>query len=224
MRKIIIALTILAFFTCLILGLFASNLIPGLDQTSDSKSAINSPASPFQHNILMVHVDSLLAENPQLVSVWGAILYFPEPKIILQLLYPLDFDQDATIRASFALTAAKDPVSGFLKKINQTTEIQWDHFLVVDQQTMATILTEMTLATGVKVNDPSAMDGQAEITFYKQVCAAIFDQGKYFLNDFVWSEIIPMHIRTDLPVDTALVIWEKLSSTPNPIQCHVYEE
>jgi hypothetical protein len=224
MRKIIIALTILAFISCLFLGLYASNLLPAMDQESSNQSAIPSPASPFQHNIVIIHVDSLQADSPILVSIWGTILYFPEPKIILQPLFPLSDEQDSSVLSNFALTAGKEPVSAFLKKINQITQIQWDNYVIVDHNAFALLHSAISQYNGAAVTDPAASILLVESNFFNQLCTLISEQGKDFLKDFTWSEMIPTHMRTNLAIDIALVNWEKLTSANLPVRCEVFGE
>src|SRR3990170_4343495 len=81
MRKFVIFLTILVFLACLGFGLYTSYKPDGnKNQVEGRFSPTVSPVSEYQSNYLIIHVDDLLAENPQLISVWGLIAYYPEPK------------------------------------------------------------------------------------------------------------------------------------------------
>ena len=223
MRNFLIALTILAFFSCLFLGLYASNLIPGLDQSQPLQSAQASPTSPYQQNILIIHVDSLKSKSPQLVSIWGVINYFPEPKIIFQPLYPLGAAGDAMLQSRFSMNSTKSPAPSFLREINQSTQITWDNYILLDHDAYVLLHDATAQFNGGVVSDPAASIIQVETNFYKQICAAISAQGRDFLRDLSWIELIPDHMITNLSLDIALVNWQKLTGASQP-RCEVFSQ
>jgi len=78
MRKFVIFLTILVFLACLGFGLWTSYK-PEISkkQAGDGSTVQVTPVSQFQNNYLIIHVDNLTADSPQLISIWGLIAYFP---------------------------------------------------------------------------------------------------------------------------------------------------
>ncbi len=223
MRKFLIALTILAFFSCLLLGLYTSNLIPGLDLNQPPQSAQTASASPYQQNILVIHVDSLTSKSPQLVSIWGVINYFPEPKIIFQPLYPLGAAGDAVLQSRFSMNNARSPAASFLREMNQSTQINWDNYILLDHDAYVLLHDATAQVTVEVVSDPEEGIIQVETNFYKQICAAISTLGRDFLRDISWVEVIPNHMTTNLSLDIALVNWQKLTGAGQP-RCEVFSQ
>jgi hypothetical protein len=221
MRKIVIFLTVLVFLACLGFGLYTSyKPEENKNQAENENIPAVTPVSQFQNNYLLIHVDNLTAEMPQLISIWGVIAYFPEPKLIFQALYPLPTATNADIQASFSLSSQKVPDPKFLRTMAQVNQITWDNYILVD--TLTFDLVGQYIFGGSlnleSINNPLP----AEIPYMQAICVTISNQGKDFLEGFRWKEIIPDHFKTNISLDYGLANLDKLLAPGVAVQCEIY--
>ena len=222
MRKIVIVLTILVFFACMILGLYASNILPPPGQNNSADSTAKPPGVSYQRNIAILHVDDLQADSPKLMSIWGLILYFPEPKVIIQPLYPLDIEGNTDLGNRFSLSSDKTPNQVFMKFLADDNQITWDNYLVLDQQGMSAIGMWAFGGDPLQVSDPTLSALQLEKVYFNQLCGALEAQGNQFLSGSAWSDIIPDHMHSNIGLDDMLADWTKLTQGSQPLDCQVF--
>jgi hypothetical protein len=221
MRKIVIFLTVLVFLACLGFGLYTSyKPEENKNQAENENIPAVTPVSQFQNNYLLIHVDNLTAEMPQLISIWGVIAYFPEPKLIFQALYPLPTATNADIQASFSLSSQKVPDPKFLRAMAQINQITWDNYILVDTLTFDLV---GQFVFGGSLNLESISNPlPAEIPYMQAICGTFSNQGKDFLEGFRWKEIIPDHFKTNISLDYGLANLDKLLAPGLPVQCEIY--
>ena len=224
MRKIILLLSLLIFFGCLVAGISLANQIPGLDTEDANGASIQRTRSPYQHNILIVHVDNLQNPTPQLISMWGLIIYFPEPKIILQPLYPLNREANQTLGQQFTLTVNKNIHPKFINAVIQSTQIDWNNFILLDHNAFSTFSTTILEKNDLVGLDPQATILQVEYQHYFHACQTFASKGKDVFDPIDWQSMIPDHMRTNLALDDVLVNWQKLMNNEQPIRCDVFSE
>ena len=221
MRKIVIFLTVLVFLACLGFGLYTSyKPEENKNQAENENIPAVTPVSQFQNNYLLIHVDNLTADMPQLISIWGVIAYFPEPKLIFQALYPLPTATNADIQASFSLSSQKVPDPKFLRAMAQINQITWDNYILVDTLTFDLV---GQFVFGGSLNLESISNPlPAEIPYMQAICGTFSNQGKDFLEGFRWKEIIPDHFKTNISLDYGLANLDKLLAPGLPVQCEIY--
>jgi len=221
MRKTVIFLTILVFLACLGFGLWTSYKP---DQNKKLVEGGFSPAttsvSQFQSNYLLIHVDNLQAENPKLVSVWGLIAYFPEPKLIFQALYPMPTATNDQVLQRYKLSSQKIPDSSWLRALADFNQITWDSYILVDD-TALTQLGVYVFGAGISQDQP-ANPISMEQSYMQSMCSVFSEQGRNFLDGFSWKELIPDHFRTNVSLDFGLVNTDKLLSAGLPIRCEIF--
>ena len=228
MRKLVIALTIIAFVACFGIGLYLAEIVPGTGvlKGETSKVQLSTPASRFQHNILVIRVDDLGKQSPQLVSIWGLIVYFPEPKLIFQRIYPLGMVDAAEIQGSFSLSSRKVPSQSFLKTLDEKLSIQWDNYILID--TTATDVISAWAGAPASSQPEILADQnqfiQVEGEAVRQVCTKFAGQSQSQRDPFNWENIIPDHLLTDIPLDFGLLSLNRLSEAGQPIQCEIFSE
>ena len=222
MRKFIIFLTILVFLACMVVGLYASNIIPGTVEGSQETSDAQPPGSAYQRNIAIIHVDDLQSPSPKLVSIWGLILYFPEPKVILQPLYPLDIEGNVDLGNRFSLSDKKAPNQVFMKFLADDNNITWDNYLVFDQQGLRDMGMWAFGGDPLQVDDPTLSSLELEKVYFNQLCGALEAQGSQFLVGAAWTDIIPDHMHSNIELDSMLADWTKLTRGSNPMDCQVF--
>lgn len=221
MRKFVIFLTILVFLACLGFGLYTSYK-PELNkkQAEGAASPLITPVSQFQNNYLIIHVDDLTANAPQLISVWGLIAYFPEPKLIFQALYPLETSTNADIQSRYELSERKIPSSNFLKTLEQVNQITWDNYILMDNAAFDR-LGQYVYGSGLNL-DSGGNPLPAEQAYMQTLCDTFSYQGRDFLEGFPWKEIIPDHFRSNINMDYGLVNMDKLLSPGLQVRCEIF--
>ncbi len=228
MRKTVIALTIIAFIACFLVGLYLAEIVPGKGRLGSvtGNNPLSTPASRFQHNILIIRVDDLQTKAPNLVSIWGLIIYFPEPKLIFQRIYPLGILENEKIDASFSLSAGKIPSNSFLKALNQSLNITWDNFVLLDTQAgdhFSTWAGGPALIQNEAVTDPEqALATEAEAI--QLLCEKYAAQSGGQRDSFDWTPLIPDHLQTNIPLDFGLLSSDKLSQSGMPVRCEIYND
>lgn len=224
MRKLLLILSIFAFLACLAAGIFvAQKSLESADEMGNT-AEIRRPASPYQQNILLIHIDQLEKNQPELISVWGLILYFPEPKIILQPIYPSSIGQESFPFRSFKITAAKTLNLRFIQQVSLHTQMAWDNYILMDHQAYSFFTAELTSDEMLSPSDQTNGVIAVERIYLSQLCKQFVETEETAFQKVNWSHIIPDHWSSNLPFDEAILHWEKLTSPQSPIKCEVFGE
>lgn len=223
MRKLLIVISLLAFIACLVVGFFLAQQSLESASLSSAPAALSRPASPFQQNILLIHVDQLSRDKPELVSIWGLIVYFPEPKLIFQPIFPNPLESQST-PPEFSLTATKAPDPKFLRQIARQTEMEWDNYLLYDHQALSLLVADLLEADSLTIEDPSAGVIAVESVYFAQLCQQFTALGESAMLEIDWRNLIPEHWRSNLAMDDALLNWQKLVLSGIPPRCEVFGE
>ncbi|GAP11254.1 hypothetical protein BECAL_02440 [Bellilinea caldifistulae] len=224
MRKPFLVLSILAFLTCLVAGIAIAQKSLGSVNPQEPVQEIARPASAHQQNILLIHVDQLEKNQPDVISVWGLILYFPEPKIILQSIYPSPIGRENFPLATFKLTKTKNLNPPFIQQVSLQTQMAWDNYILIDHQGLS------FFAAGLTANEVFSPENQTngvipvESAYLARLCDRFVEMEQTAFQQIEWSHIIPEHWRSNLPFDQAILHWEKLTSPQSPIKCEVFGE
>jgi hypothetical protein len=158
-----------------------------------------------------------------LVSVWGLILYFPEPKLIFQPIYPNPLDANFT-PPELSMTANGTPTARFLRQMTDQTEINWDNYVIFDHQGLTLIAADLLPSNNLTIDDPSAGIIEVEKVYFSRLCQELFDRGETALFQIGWRNLIPTHWRSNLPLDETLLNWHKLVQSDTPPRCEVFGE
>ena len=221
MRKIVIFLTILVFLACLGFGLYTSyKPEQNKKQVEGGFAPVITPVSQFQNNYLIIHVDDLQADDPQLVSVWGLIAYFPEPKLIFQALYPMQTPTNAEVLKRYKLSNQNVPDPAWLRALADFNQITWDNYFLVDNQALIQ-LGNFVYGGGIDLNRPDDPIG-AEQPYMQAMCDVFAAQGRNFLLTYTWKDIIPDHLRSNVSLDFGLVNTDRLLSPGLPVRCEIF--
>ncbi|GIV66066.1 MAG: hypothetical protein AB1457_00585 [Chloroflexota bacterium] len=224
MRKVFLVLSILAFLSCLAAGiLIAENLLRENNQQETIRE-IARPESTHQNNILLIHVDQLENQSPKLISVWGLILYFPEPKIILQPIFPSPLGQENFPLASFKLTPTKNLNPRFIQQVSLQTQMAWDNYILFDHQALSFFAADLSSNELWLPENQTSSVITIESTYFSQLCNRFMELEQTAFQQIQWSHLIPEHWHSNLPFDEAILHWEKLTSSQSPTKCEVFGE
>ena len=130
---------------------------PGMGGSASSGLISNQGLE--QQNLLIILVDSLAAEKPEVRGVWLAGRIVAIPQIVFLPLYPsLSQTEQEAYTAAFSLNEdgqLSDQFQIFLR----SKEIWWDHFILMDEPALADLvaLTDGVLWNGVQVSGSGAV-------------------------------------------------------------------
>ena len=187
-----------------------------------------------QRNILIIGVDDLSKENPDLVGIW-LLMYFPEkPKLSFASVYPNIWNQT---QLSTSHTADLHPVikngsinKKLLNKLHQEN-IWWHGYVLLDSTAVKKAVNfynrandQDSISTTNSVNDPY-LSGEPSLTgigvqtgILKHFC----QRTNNLTADTDISTIlalIPTHIRTDMNLITIIQDWKSLISQEHDLVC-----
>lgn len=238
MKKIAIIFIILVFGVCAFFGFkAASKILPAkeepLTETGTLPSSISetdSPASIAQQNYLLIHVNDMTLEKPELVSVWVAFVYPSTPPQFMFLpLYPsYEKAVHKRILRNFQMDSEKRVSAGFLKQIERTFDLQITGYVLADDIGIGYSNFWLTgqdtpnLNTAVFSEDEThfiRLNGQ---TSYQQLCQLISaNTGNSYFSAINWSQLLPDHFSTDLPFETIELTIDQIIHAPSVVQCEV---
>jgi hypothetical protein len=221
MRKFIIFLTIVVFFGCLAMGLYTSNLLP-LNGQANAEAVTKPPGGLYQRNIAIIHVDDLKAENPNLISIWGLIFYYPEPQIIFQPLYPIHVDGNQNISSRFAITKNGDPNPVFMQFLSEDNKITWDNYILVDSDGISLFTSAIAGAALPEGSDSPDIVLTVESALYGQFCNTVMTNPQLQFNSVTWTDLIPDHFHSNIILDDILSGWARLTRVEQPLDCQVF--
>lgn len=113
-----------------------------------------------QHNLLLILVDSLIANKPDLRGVWLAGQVYPIPQIVFLPLYPTVSEiEQSDFNSSFSLDENGHPSEEF-QKFLRSKEVWWNHYVVLDETSLADLvaLTDGIYWNGKQVNGSGAVE------------------------------------------------------------------
>jgi len=221
MKNLVIVLLILTvFFACAFVGYQIAGNLDILETTE-----IPTSGETQQYRLIVVHVDDLASDNPRLISTWFLSLFFQDglpPTITFAKIYPASTDEGSLIlERSFDLDRDKDPSAFYLQSI-RAMHIQWDGFLVMDQ-----MVAERTLNWVIGPGDyswvASAMrENPGEVKrLLEQACHNVGGIDNRETATFSWGDLVPAHFHSNLPMEKALVYWERVTKSSEPLKCDV---
>ncbi|KAF0112344.1 MAG: hypothetical protein FD147_217 [Chloroflexi bacterium] len=230
MKKIVLIFVILLFFVCAYFGFnAAAKILPGSDNSqTNTQTDIAIPSS--QRNYLLIHVTDNTVEEPELVSVWVAFVYYSTPpQLMFMPLYPsYDPKIQTNLSQSFQFTTDKNISTKFIKQIEQAYNIKTSGYVLSDNLGVSYSnlwLTgqETQVSTGVAMTDEEKhiirVNGQ---TAYQQLCLLFLSgaSNSYF-SSINWSLLLPDHFSTNLPFETIALTTDQIIRATSITQCDV---
>ncbi|MEN6482727.1 MAG: hypothetical protein ABFD29_11225 [Anaerolineaceae bacterium] len=218
MRKSVIVLTIIVFFACLALGIYAAEFSDINPLNTDTNSEKIAPKN--QTSLLVLTFDDLSSENPVIKSGWFVVIYYPSPTgIVFQPLFEKNDPLTQNILQSYALEKNNQPSDKFIRKIQDTYSLNWDSMIQIDQSGIGTLIDWISTN-----NTQENSQNQIEISDYSanQVCNALTQNSKSNIEQVPWASISGNHFFTDLSFTQVMSIWQHITDSNTPVICEVF--
>jgi hypothetical protein len=224
---------IFLFFLFIMFGFLGFMLMNGI-QGLFSTTAISAPPSNTgllqQRNFLIIHIDQLDQEDPQLVSIWAVFFYPAETaNITFKQLYPESsplYEQDTSLADQFQINESGDLNAKTIRALN-AYEIDWSGYILMDTRSMLHLTNWLqmdTLPESIEqaIQNPGTLIQYAdEQLWFDQVCTQLETEDLQNLRHLPWNELIPVHMHTNLYFDDMATLWDYLARSEYPPHCEV---
>lgn len=232
MKKKTVLIIVVVFCICAFLGykaaqkIFPSPKTAGITQISDTDSVLIA-----QNNYLIIHVDSLTAKDPQLISIWAAFVYQTDPpQMMFVPLYPAtNPDVHERISTAFNLNSDKLVSSTFINQVNKAFDIQTSGYILTDDIATSLSIQWLTGVSTTIVSTPAVSDIEKgdlrsnEGVSYQQFCQLLTaGSSSIYVSAINWQSLLPDHFSTNLPFETMALLQDQVKNSLSPIQCEVY--
>lgn len=216
MRKFYLLLLPAWFILCSVAG-FLIFYVMGLFTTAPSSKPSKQNAQAFlnQYNMLIIHVDSLQKEQPEVQEGWMVFITFSHsPSVILKKLDPQ------------IITAQAPGFSSFRKGKNELDQkstqpllglsVPWHGYVKFDDEGRRQILY------GLAALRPAGQE-TARAPFEPDqggdsLCDILLKSPSFF-EHLNWSELIPQHLQTDIELSDMLKIYDLIYHSDSLPDC-----
>lgn len=184
--------------------------------------------SPAQSNNLIILVDDLTSEKPQLTTIW-MVFFYPksQPYLILLPVFPTtDKKVNTAIRKEFAITPLSGVNQSFWDKLETELTLKWDHYLVLDESGLTQIaqklIAEDLPARLLKpVNKQKVSQTLADSTsVIKKICGNLKIDKVTPVMIIEWKDLTA-HMLTDMHPSTLEKNWNWILSNPLADPCNI---
>jgi hypothetical protein len=223
-RKLIIFLILFVFCLCASAGFYmATRVSPGMPAASPAAQPtieVIPGIGSEQHNIVIVQVDQLDAQQPRLETVWFVSIFFMEdvpPSVtFVQLYSPYTASENArALERAFSITVGGEPVKSFWAALD-AYDIQYEGYFMVDRYSTQYIL-EWANGAGdyiAPLVDPDGPRGLVD-----QSCQSVSGMSLRETTPFDWTGLAPKHFRSNMRMEKAKEYWDKMTSSEQPLRC-----
>jgi hypothetical protein len=189
--------TLLIFVIPLILCLVGTFILLKLNQNTSTKS---SPIAEItgQTNFLILQVDSLESESPEILAISPESIVNSETK---DTQISLELDAEGL---------PNDLFSQSIQKIN----LDIDSYFLLDAQGISALMSKYT-------GQELLVEGPLDDIALTQVCSKLSQTGQKNVAQVDWNGLIPLHMRTNLSFETFATIWEKLTRSNSAPYCEI---
>ncbi len=232
MKKLVFFLVIVIFVVSAVLGFQAA------EKWSSARSGQVQPSqdnqlSSTQRNYLLIHVNDLSSGTPQLLSVWGLMVFYSQPpQVMLLPLYPsYDDAASAALDTSFKLDANGKISSRFINEIEKRFDLITTGYIAVDNAGLSLFNKWLTQEdVQISAAKPSTSDEKHIVLlngqqFFQKACSQFSMGGaKGFLDQIRWTDLIPSHFSTNLPFESIALASDYFKTTERISQCAVLSD
>ncbi len=230
MRKLFIIIASVVFLGCVFFGFnAASNLFA--ERAQNQSNIIETPqTSLVQSNYLLVLVNNLSAEKPQLISLWG-VLNYPSipPEVVFIPIFPsINVEFNREIDSVFDLSNTKKISARSIGKIEQVVDLSFNGYFVTDNKALLRFAAYANLEKLEIFNSPaqsseSILAVQTNInSFFTALCQLCkTGASNSFFSQIEWSQLLPDHFSTDQSFEELMLMIDRINNSAVLTTCEV---
>jgi hypothetical protein len=230
MKKFYLIIAVVVFIGCMYFGFrAASHLFAARAENQDN--VITTPQTRFvQSNFLLVLVNDLSADKPQLISLWG-VLNYPSnpPQVVFLPLFPTASNEiNLETSSAFDLSSTKKIPTRSIGKLEHAVDLTFDGYFVTDNTALLRFATYANLETLEIFNEPAgspesivSMENNINsfLTAFCQLCKT--GASNSFFSKIEWSHLLPSHFSTDLSFEELMLIIDSINNFAALTTCEV---
>ena len=230
MKKLFIFIAAVVFLGCVFFGYkAASNLFA--ERAQNQNNIIETPqTSLVQSNYLLVLVNDLSADKPQLISLWG-VLNYPSvpPQVVFLPLFPTtsaEFNRE--ISSVFDLSNSKQISARSIRKMEQIVDLTFDGYFIADNSALLRFaayanLEKLEVFNGPAESSDSIIAVQDNInSFFTALCQLCkTGASNSFFSQIEWSQLLPDHFSTDLSFEELMLMIDRINISAALTTCEV---
>lgn len=227
MKKTFFILLIVGFLVFAFLGFKAALRIN--QQSPDFPTqTVTDQLAGNQKNYLVVHVDDLASNKPQLITAWGSLIAFSTPlQVMFVPLYP-NPEENLTDRltSDFSIQPTGRLEDRSVSSFENEYDLQIDGYILIDTKGIALFQKWADLQQDeAAIRGESGID-QDEIASEKKFLNALCqtfkkDGAKSYLNKIRWTELLPQHFSTNLSFETFTLALDLLKTSGKLQSCEI---
>ncbi len=219
---VLIIFALLVFLGCAYVGFQAAEQLsplPSASQTPDPGVVFRGD----QHNFLLIRVDQLDTSQPKLVSIWFVSLFFLDdnPTVLtLAQIYPSSAASSTFLEKAFSFTPQGEIPEAFWSAVRAYGFV-WESYIVIDAAGSNEFL-QWLAGSGDFSGDLEAASFSQEdrLRIVEQTCKFISESSGRDLGEINWSNLMPVHFRSDMRLEAGLGYWDRLSDS-GPVRCEI---
>jgi hypothetical protein len=211
-------------------AIYLVSLVIGYSVAGLRKANNNPSTNTHQDNWILVRVDDMTIDHPQLVSVWVMLVsYGPGPQIFFKPLYTSDSTSPEAIALGrlFSVSANRQISTKFYQALDQLN-IQRSGLVILDNEGFNAIVTWLggspvsaqanasALIIPITSNLPIL-----ESPAYHEVCVNLRETVSVSLDRLHWQTVIPNHLMPYPGLDILAETVSKILNSPSPTHCEV---
>jgi hypothetical protein len=230
MKKIFFIAAVIVFVGFVYFGFkTASTLFASRSDPLDTN--IGTPqAHVLQSNYLLVLVNDLAEDSPQLIAVW-AVLDYPStpPQLVFLPLFPgIDTEINREFTSAFALSASSRLTKRSMGEIEKIADFDFEDYFVVDNAALLRFASYAEMETLEIFNLPAESPESITIlqnnigSFFTAFCRlSTTGASNAFFSQIEWNQLQPDHFSSGIRLDEALLLIENVNNVPALETCEV---
>lgn len=180
-----------------------------------------------QANWIVVRVDDMSLEYPQLVSIWGLFFSFsPGPQVFFKPIY--SFDQNIERKSDFARLYSVTPDRALSENFVQGLDrlnIRRSGLVILDnegfRQFNAWFQQPVEVARPMGSPPGQISAGSIEANSYQQICSTLESPDTARPHELPWQNLFPLHLISRPSLESLINLWARVVDSNITPHCEV---
>lgn len=230
MKKFFLAAAVIIFIGFAWFGFkAASSLFTPRAQNPVSEMGTDE-TQPVQSNSLLILVNDLTADSPQLIAMWAVLNYpsTPPQLYFLPLMPSMDTNLNQEIASTMKLNRSNRLTRSSLTAMEKILDLKFDNYFIADNAALLRFAGYAKLETMEIFNSPaesaeSIKSLQKNIhSFFEAYCrTGASGASNSFFSQIEWDQLQPDHFSTSLSIEALSAIIETVNNAPALEICEV---